>query len=163
MAGPYPFDQLFAVDPAGTGRVAANAQVTIFQPGDPSKTPVQITTLSGNPMPNPVQVNEIGFGTAFMHASLDELAWEGGGYSGLLHSYQGMKEVALAAQVAAEAALRQINNGGGGGGGGGTMIPTYEVGGTYTRPTTDPKICVIFTGSADPGAIAFENDRWERI
>lgn len=48
-------------------------------------------------------------------------------------------------------------------GGGGTIIPAYESGGKYTRPTTDPNICVIFTGASDPGSVALENDRWERL
>lgn len=48
-------------------------------------------------------------------------------------------------------------------GGGGTMVPAYETNGRYTRPTTDPNICVIFTGVSDPGSVAKENDRWERL
>lgn len=45
----------------------------------------------------------------------------------------------------------------------GTMVSTYEVNGKYTRPTTDPTVCVVFTGVSDPGTTALENDRWERI
>lgn len=53
------------------------------------------------------------------------------------------------------------------GGGGGTvtsgMVPVYEVNGTYTRPSTSTGISVVFTGKADPGPVAQENDRWERL
>lgn len=57
--------------------------------------------------------------------------------------------------------------GGGGVGDGGTvtsgMVPVYEVNGTYTRPSTSTGISVVFTGKADPGPVAQENDRWERL
>lgn len=56
-------------------------------------------------------------------------------------------------------------DGGGSGGGSATsgMVPAYEVGGKYVRPTQDPGVCVVFTGFTDPGAVAFENDRWDRL
>jgi hypothetical protein len=38
-------------------------------------------------------------------ASIDRVAWEGGGFTGFFTSYEGMKEVAVASQVAAEAAI----------------------------------------------------------
>lgn len=43
------------------------------------------------------------------------------------------------------------------------MVPVYEVNGTYTRPSTSTGITVVFTGVADPGPVALENDRWERL
>lgn len=101
---PYPYDQIFAGDPSAPERVAVNGVVTIFEPGDASMTPLAITTLDGMPLANPLQVNEAGFGPAFQHATLDQVAWSGGGFSGLLVSYPGMKKEAVAARQAAQEA-----------------------------------------------------------
>lgn len=98
----YTFDQLFAADPATPGNVAANASVLIFAPGDATKAPLTLTTTAGAPLANPVQVNANGFGPAFMHATLDRVAWEGGGFTGFFTSYEGMKAEAVAARSAAD-------------------------------------------------------------
>jgi hypothetical protein len=97
----YSFDQIFAADPANPANVAQNASVTIFAPGDATMTPLTITDPDGTPLPNPIPVNANGFGPAFM-ASIDRVAWEGGGFTGFFTSYEGMKQVALDAQTAAE-------------------------------------------------------------
>jgi hypothetical protein len=49
-------------------------------------------------------VNANGFGSAFMHETLDRVAWAGGGFTAFVTSYEGMKQVAVAAQTAAEEA-----------------------------------------------------------
>lgn len=98
---PYPFDQIFAADPDNTEMVASNVGVLIFAPGDASKAPLPLTTLTGIPLANPVPVNDKGFGPAFM-ADLDQVAWEGGGHTGLFASYKGIKDEAVAARQAAE-------------------------------------------------------------
>jgi len=100
----YAFDQVFAADPANPSNIASNAAITIYQPGDPTKTPLVITDPSGGALSNPIPVNANGFGSAFMHATLDRVAWDGGGFTGFFTSYEGMKEVAVAAQLAAETA-----------------------------------------------------------
>lgn len=105
----YTFDQIFAADPSNPDQIAANGVVTIFAPGDETQTPLTITTVDGLPLQNPIAVNEVGYGPAFMHATLDRVAWVGGGFSGFLTSYDGMKNEAVAARqeagVAASAAL----------------------------------------------------------
>lgn len=98
---PYPYEQIFAGDPASPEKVASNGVVTIFAPGDPNRTPLTITTLDGLSYPNPVQVNESGHAAAFAHATLDQVAWAGGGLSGLFVSYKGIKDEAVAARDAA--------------------------------------------------------------
>lgn len=100
---PYTFDQIFAVDPANPSMVAADAPVTIFTPGDVARTPLPITDTTGVPLANPITTNEHGFGPAFI-AGLDRVAWEGGGLSGFLTSYEGLKDEAVAATVAAQSA-----------------------------------------------------------
>jgi hypothetical protein len=101
---PYVFDQIFAVDEANPQNVARNSSVLLYEIGDVTKTPVTITTPGGDPLPNPVMVNGNGFGPIPMHETLDSLAWEGGGCTGVMRSYDGMKEVAVASQVAAQGA-----------------------------------------------------------
>lgn len=100
----YSFDPIFAADPSNPANVAANAAILIYDPNDAGKAPVTITDLTGSPLPNPVTVNKNGFGSAFQHATLDRLAWSGAGFEGFFTSYEGMKNVAIAAQEAAETA-----------------------------------------------------------
>jgi hypothetical protein len=98
------FDQIFAADPANPANIASNAAVLIYQPGDPTKTPLVITDPSGGALSNPVIVNANGFGSAFMHATLDRVAWDGGGFSAFFTSYEGMKNEAVDARTAAQEA-----------------------------------------------------------
>ncbi|WXW93162.1 esterase [Arthrobacter phage BrayBeast] len=100
----YTYEQIFAVDEANPQNIARNSTVTIFAPGDSAKTPLTITTPDGLPLANPVLVNGNGYGSAFMHATLDRVAWEGAGFTGFFTSYDGMKNEAVAARQAAEAA-----------------------------------------------------------
>lgn len=99
----YSFDQIFAADPSNPSNVAQNASITIFAPGDTSMTPIAITDPDGQALANPIPVNANGFGSAFM-AGIDRVAWYGGGFTGFFTSYEGMKQVAVDAQAAAETA-----------------------------------------------------------
>lgn len=100
----YTFEQLLAADPSNPSNIAQNGSITIFAPGDPTMTPLTITDPDGSPLPNPFTVNANGFGPAFAHATLDRVAWSGGGFTGFVTSYEGMKEEAVAARAAAESA-----------------------------------------------------------
>jgi len=100
----YTFEQLLAADPSNPSNIAQNGSITIFAPGDPTMTPLTITDPDGSPLPNPFTVNANGFGPAFAHATLDRVAWSGGGFTGFVTSYEGMKEEAVAAREAAEQA-----------------------------------------------------------
>lgn len=59
--------------------------------------------------------------------------------------------------------LEWVDGPAGGGGGPGSMIVVNQSGTSYTRPSSDPNIVYVFTGTADPGSVALENDRWDRI
>jgi hypothetical protein len=100
----YSFDQVFAADPANPSNIAQNASILIYQPGDATKTPLVITDPSGGALTNPVTVNANGFGPAFAHATLERVAWDGGGFTGFFTSYEGMKNEAVAARDAAQEA-----------------------------------------------------------
>lgn len=105
MPGPYPFSQIFAADPFNTANVATGASVLLFAPGDASMTPLVITDAStGRILANPVQTNANGWGPAFAHETLDQVAWEGGGFNGTFESYRGMKDAADESAGAAKAA-----------------------------------------------------------
>lgn len=103
MPGPFPFAQIFAADPSNTSNVATNSAVLIFEVGDTTKTPLVFTTESGLPLANPVLTNANGWGPSFIHATLDQVAWDGGGFKGTFESYRGMKDSADAAAGAAMA------------------------------------------------------------
>lgn len=101
MPGPYPFSQIFAADPNNSQNVAKGGEILLFTPDDESKTPLVLTTLSGGPLANPVALNANGFGPAFIHETLDQVAWEGGGFNGTFESYRGMKDAADQSAAAA--------------------------------------------------------------
>jgi YD repeat-containing protein len=98
------YEQVFAADPANPSNVAQNAAITIFAPGDVTMTPLTITDPDGQPLANPITVNANGFASAFAHATLDRVAWAGGGFTGFFTSYEGMKGEAVAARADAETA-----------------------------------------------------------
>lgn len=100
----FTFDQIFAADPSNPSNIAQNAVVTIFAPGDTAMTPLTITDPDGQPLANPITVNANGFGPAFAHDALDRVAWAGGGFTGFLTSYEGIKNEAISARTAAEGA-----------------------------------------------------------
>lgn len=104
MPAPYPFGPILAADPSNTENVAKGGEILIYAPGDQGKTPLALTDLGlGMALPNPLQVNNNGFGPAFL-AGLDQVAWEGGGFTGTFESYGAMRDDAEASRQAAEAA-----------------------------------------------------------
>lgn len=100
----YTFDPIFAADPNNPANVAAGASVTIFDPADATMAAIAISDVTGSPLANPITVNANGFGPAFQHATLDRVGWVGGSFMGYLTSYEGMKEVAMAAADSADSA-----------------------------------------------------------
>jgi hypothetical protein len=101
------FDPIFAADPDNPELIAQNASVIIFDPDDPAKTPVSIMDVSGVPLPNPITVNEKGWGPAFKtpddEDELFRVAWEGAGFNGFFTSYESMRDTAVAAKADAAA------------------------------------------------------------
>lgn len=99
----YPFKQILAADPFDPAMVARNGEILLFAPGDTAMTPLVIWDLSHTiQLPNPVTVNDLGFGPAFIHDTLDQVAWSGGGLSGTFESYRGMRDDVEASRAAAE-------------------------------------------------------------
>lgn len=107
---PYTYDPIEARDPSNPSMYASNASIIIFAPGDALRTPLAITDTTGSPLPNPITVNQAGYGPAFMHATLDRVAWAGAGFSNFFTSYEGMKNEAVAARSAAETAASSASS-----------------------------------------------------
>lgn len=99
----YPFEQIFAADPGTPGNVAAYASIIIFTPGDATMTPLPLTKLDGSPLANPLTTSGVGATTSFI-ADIEQVAWDGGGYSGLFTSYVGMRDETALARTAAQTA-----------------------------------------------------------
>jgi hypothetical protein len=103
------FDPIFAADPDNPELIAQDASITIFDPDDLTLAPVAITDITGSPLPNPITVNDKGWGPAFKTVDPDlfRVGWEGAGFKGVFTSYESMRDTALAAKASAEAAQAQ--------------------------------------------------------
>jgi len=100
---PFPYPGLFAIDPTDTQNVAANAELTIFDPADSTRTPVALTDSEGLAIPNPLTTNDKGFVGVF-YSALDEVGWAADNLVGLVQSYQGIKQQAVNAADRASSA-----------------------------------------------------------
>lgn len=102
------FDPIFAADPDNPELIAQDASITIFDPDDASMTPITITDATGSPLPNPVTVNDKGWGPAIKTPTgpgeLFRIGWSGAGFEGFFTSYEGMRDATLAAKASAETA-----------------------------------------------------------
>lgn len=104
----YPYNQIFAADPSTPGNVAAYASILIFAPGDETKTPIVLMKGDGSPLDNPLTTSGVGATTNFI-AQLEQVAWEGGGYSGFFESFVGMRDETQLARIAAQSSANDSN------------------------------------------------------
>lgn len=103
----YPFETQLVVSADASHVVLTNAVVTIYDPSDTGMaSPLALTDLNGLPLANPVSVNPSGFLPAFQ-ASVPQVMWVGGGYSGYLGSYKGILDEAVAARNSAASAAAE--------------------------------------------------------
>lgn len=105
----YPFPGLFAIDPSNPSNVAADSELTIFDPNDPSHAPLALTDLNGLPILNPVSTNDKGFVGAFK-AGLDEVGWTAAGLVGVVQSFESVKVQASRSADAAESSRLASEN-----------------------------------------------------
>lgn len=100
------FKQIFANDANNPQNIAVNGVITIFAPN--TRTVIALELPTGEPLPNPLPLNELGFGPAFSAEGYTQVAWEavapGLLLQGTFESYEGVQEVAEAAVELAEAA-----------------------------------------------------------
>jgi hypothetical protein len=146
----YTFDNLFAADPSNPTNVASNASILLYDPADPTKAPVTITDPTGSPIPNPVTVNKNGFGPAMQHATLDRLAWEGGGFSNFITSYEGIKNEAVSARTAAQEAAATA-------GADAAAVATAAIGTATDEATAAAAAATAAADAADASALAAAN------
>lgn len=100
----YPYPGLFAIDPQDPMNVAANSELTIFDPVDSARTPISLSDSEGLPIANPMLTNDKGFVGVF-YSDLDEVGWSAGDLVGVVQSYQGIKRQAQAAAESAAGSL----------------------------------------------------------
>lgn len=100
---PFTFDAIQAFDPTDPKRVAADAEIIIHAPNDPNLTPIEITDVTGIALPNPYLTNDLGSMPAFV-SYLERVAWTSGDMTNFLTSWEGLRDAAEAARVAAEEA-----------------------------------------------------------
>lgn len=164
------FPSMLAVDEQGN--IARDSVGRLYDVSDTTRArPLAVTDLNGVPFPdNAVPTSAIGVIAPFRVDGHSVVSWVSGQYRMDIPAIDAVPRGGSYGQVLGKASSEDFDfswmspsEAGGGSSGGGTMIPAYEANGKYTRPTTDPKICVIFTGSSDPGSVALENDRWERL
>ena len=163
------FPSMLAYD--SQGNIARDAVGRIYALSDTAAAkPLPVTDLNGVPFPdNAVPTSGIGVVAPFQVEGHAVVSWVSGPYRMDIPAIDSVPRGGSYGQILGKASGNDFDfmwtspNEGGGSSGGGTMIPAYEVNGRYTRPTNDPKICVIFTGTSDPGSVALENDRWERL
>lgn len=101
----FPYPGLFAIDPQDPMNVAANSELTIFDPADSEQRPIALTDSEGLPISNPILTNDKGFVGVF-YSGLDEVGWSAGNLVGIVQSYQGIKRQAQAAAESAAGSLR---------------------------------------------------------
>lgn len=102
----YLYDGLWAIDPSNPLNAATNGTLTIFDPNDPSHTPLEITDPDGQPLANPVITNDKGFVPPF-RAGLDRVGWIADDLTGYQISYDGIKSAADAAAFSANEASQK--------------------------------------------------------
>lgn len=94
----FPFPGLFAIDPLNPQNVAIDSEVTIFDPMDSSRQPLQLTDDQGMPIENPLTTNDKGF-VGIFYSELDEVGWVANGLTGLVQSFLGIRNLATQAQL----------------------------------------------------------------
>ncbi|AXH44405.1 tail protein [Arthrobacter phage Kumotta] len=99
----YTFDSELVADPF-TFQRAANSAITIYDVADENNTaPLALKDLNGLPLPNPLTSNVDAFVPAFVAPSA-QVKMVGGGLEVVRASFQGVRDVAVAAAGSAESA-----------------------------------------------------------
>lgn len=98
----YPFDMQLVVDPNNPQNVVQDGDVTLYATTDTGATsPLALTDPFGLPLPNPLRSNAYGFLAPFV-ATVPQVMWKSGSFTGYFNSYIGMRDEAIAARDAAE-------------------------------------------------------------
>lgn len=175
----YPFETQLVLSANGGTVLVTDAVVTIYGASDTGMTtPLQLVGTGGAPLANPVQVSRQGFLPAFQ-ATVPQVLWSGGGYSGYLNSFQGVLDEAIGARneaaASASAALSAQAAAESAGGlssvtyanlpAGSTITIKYGTSSYPARPTTRADIYARWRGPVPPasggtGAIT-DIDVWE--
>ncbi|QSZ47241.1 hypothetical protein [Arthrobacter sp. D5-1] len=97
----YTYDSELVADPFSFQR-AANSAITIYDVADTNNTtPLTLKDLNGLALPNPLTSNDDAFVPAFVAPS-PQVKMVGGGLQVVKSSFQGVRDAAVAARLAAE-------------------------------------------------------------
>lgn len=100
----YFYDMDLVLDPLNPSNVVANGQVAIYDPADTAGTTLlALKDPSGLPLPNPLTSNANGFLPPRI-AQVPQTMWKSGGFEGYFNSYKGLRDEAVQAVTAAQAA-----------------------------------------------------------
>jgi len=100
----YFYDMDLVVDPLNPSNVVANGLVSIYDPADTAGTTLlALKDPSGLPLPNPLPSNANGF-LPPRSATVPQTMWKSGGFTGYFNSYKGLRDEAVGAKTAAQAA-----------------------------------------------------------
>jgi hypothetical protein len=100
----YPIDMQLLVDPLNPENVVRSGAVYLYDPSDEAGvSPIALKDPSGLPLPNPLTSNAYGF-TQPCIVTIPKVKWKSGTFEGFFYSYDGLRNEAIAARAAAEAA-----------------------------------------------------------
>jgi hypothetical protein len=100
----YPLDMQLLVDPLNPENVVRNGTAYLYDPSDEAGvSPIAIKDPSGLPLPNPLTSNAFGF-TQPCIVTIPRVKWKSGTFEGFFYSYDGLRNEAIEAKTAAQAA-----------------------------------------------------------
>ncbi|MDN4644911.1 hypothetical protein, partial [Arthrobacter sp. PsM3] len=100
----YPLDMQLVVDPLNPENVVRGGSIYFYDPSDlAGASPITIKDANGQPLPNPLTSNDYGFIPPTI-VTIPKVKWKSGNFEGFFFSYDGLRNEAIAAKVAAESA-----------------------------------------------------------
>jgi hypothetical protein len=106
----YPLDMQLVVDPLNPENVVRDGDVYLYDPSDlAGVSPIAIKDPSGLPLTNPLKSNAYGF-TRPCIVTIPRVKWKSGMFEGFFYSYDGLRNEAIAAKVAAQDSATAASN-----------------------------------------------------
>lgn len=110
----FAYDPDVCFDPDHPENIVRNAPIELYDATDLGGTTLlSLRDTFGMPLPNPLTSNEYGVIPKRV-ASVPQMLWKSGDFSGFFNSYKGLRDEALAARTAAEQAKESAETAGAG-------------------------------------------------
>ncbi|QDG90691.1 LamG domain-containing protein [Pseudarthrobacter sp. NIBRBAC000502770] len=105
----YLYDLDICFDPDNPNNIVRGGLIEVYDATDlEGTTLLALKDTSGNPISNPMTSNEYGV-IGRRIAPVPQCLWKSGAFSGVFNSYKGLRDEAIAARGAAEAAASEAN------------------------------------------------------